>query len=359
MKRRPYKKYINAKWKWIDVFNKIDLIKHQKIKKTNIYKLISKEYGILYKTLVNKYNKYQNDRSNIDKKCRGGSNKIFTNKEEQLIFDYLKNNYIDKNEFLCDEIIKIYAIQQNELWHPHKKFLGSNGWCYNFKIRWNLSTVKCSKSRKATKQYTNKELDEFIDNCTNQYKKVGPTNFFNIDETNIYHINAPSTTIHIKNSKDAKININGNTKEGISTILMINANNDMLKPILIAKEKQKRCLSKYNLDDKQIRGTFSNNGWSNIGIIKILIDEIYIKTKGEKSCLLMDQYSSHTNEVILEYASNKNIKIIFIPVGYTSKFQPLDVTINGILKKKLKAIWRKEKIKNINLKISYKDANTY
>jgi hypothetical protein len=137
---------------------------------------------------------------------------------------------------------------------------------------------------------------------------------------------------------------------------MINANGDMLKPILIAKGKTKRCLSKYNLDDKQIRGTFSNNGWSNIGIIKILIDEIYIKTKGEKSCLLMDQYSSHTNEVILEYASNKNIKIIFIPVGYTSKFQPLDVTINGILKKKLKAIWRKEKIKNINLKISYKDA---
>ena len=70
MKRRPYKKYINAKWKWIDVFNKIDLIKHQKIKKTNIYKLISKEYGILYKILVNKYNKYQNDRLNIDKKLR-------------------------------------------------------------------------------------------------------------------------------------------------------------------------------------------------------------------------------------------------------------------------------------------------
>ena len=74
---------------------------------------------------------------------------------------------------------------------------------------------------------------------------------------------------------------------------------------------------------------------------------------------MLDQYPAHTSEVIQQYALNKNIKLIYIPVGYTYKFQPLDVAINGILKIKNKALWRRGKIQNINLKISHKDAITY
>ena len=55
-------------------------------------------------------------------------------------------------------------------------------------------------------------------------------------------------------------------------------------------------------------------------------------TNNEKSVLLMDQYGSHMIDKVNEYATSKNINIIHVPIGMTSKYQPLDVSINGILK---------------------------
>ena len=48
----------------------------------------------------------------------------------------------------------------------------------------------------------------------------------------------------------------------------------------------------------------------------------------------MDQYGSHMTEKVKDYAKINNINIIYVPVGLTSKYQPLDVGINGILKNK-------------------------
>ena len=51
-----------------------------------------------------------------------------------------------------------------------------------FKNNWNLSTVKCSISRKATQVYTDDQLDDFLMECRKQRKIVGSNNFFNMDE---------------------------------------------------------------------------------------------------------------------------------------------------------------------------------
>jgi hypothetical protein len=48
------------------------------------------------------------------------------------------------------------------------------------------------------------------------------------------------------------------------------------------------------------------------------------------SALVLDKFSAHTSEFIIEYAKEKNITLIFIPEGMTYKYQPLDVLINGI-----------------------------
>ena len=130
----------------------------------------------------------------------------------------------------------------------------------------------------------------------------------------------------------------------------------MLIPILTAKCKTKLCLKKYELDDRQIIGTYSNNGWTNNGIIKIALEQIYTKTKGKKSVLLLDEYPSHISEFIKEEAKLKNIKLIYVLKGLTYKYQPLDVLINGILKQKAKKLWRQEIVKNPDIKITNSDA---
>src|SRR5947209_1940817 len=57
-------------------------------------------------------------------------------------------------------------------------------------------------------------------------------------------------------------------------------------------------------------------------------------SKGEKSVLLMDKYSTHMTDNVKNHANYLNIHIIYIPEGMTFKFQPLDVGINGIIKEK-------------------------
>jgi hypothetical protein len=57
--------------------------------------------------------------------------------------------------------------------------------------------------------------------------------------------------------------------------------------------------------------------------------------------LKKDQYSSHTTDNVKNYANLHNIFIIYVPVGMTSQYQPLDVEINGIIKTKLIKIYSK------------------
>ena len=351
--RRPYKAYNNAPWKWSDVFTEINNLKL--INVHNFFIVVSVKYGIVLSTLKNKYYDLKNNKITIDnKEHRGGYNKIFNDEQELNIFSYLKNNFIDKNEMLCDELIKLHALNTFKLLNNNKIFNASSGWCNTFKNKFKMSTVRCSIFRKATHPYTAKELNDFIKLCNDKHKLVGSNNFFNCDEMKNNNINVSSTTIHIKGTDNAKINVNGNEKEGVTATLIINASGEILKPIIIVKGKTKLSLKKYNLNDEVI-GTYSNNGWMNSGIMKILLDSINIKTSNTKSCLLLDQHPSHTNDFVTKYALEKNIELIYIPKGYTYKFQPLDVSINGIIKQKSKKIWRLEKIKNPELKITNAD----
>ena len=48
--------------------------------------------------------------------------------------------------------------------------------------------------------------------------------------------------------------------------------------------------------------------------------------------LIVDSYSSHIAERSQNAAKELNIKLIFIPSGYTDKFQPLDVAVFAVLK---------------------------
>jgi hypothetical protein len=221
--RRPYKSYLEADWDWIDVFSEIDLLKSKNTSK--IFVFIAKKYGIVYSTLRNKYSAYTNNKIILDnKEHRGGSNRIFNVNDQKIIFDTIKSNFIDKNEMLCDEMIKIQAKEYYEATYDSintPKF--SDGWCNTFKNNWSLSTVRCSISRKATTTYTEEQLNDFLLNCEEEHEKVGSKNFFNMDEMKCNNINVSSTTIHIKGSDNAKIKVNGNEKEGLTTVLTVSA----------------------------------------------------------------------------------------------------------------------------------------
>ena len=67
----------------------------------------------------------------------------------------------------------------------------------------------------------------------------------------------------------------------------------------------------------------------------------------------MDQYWSHKTQKVLDYAKSKNINILFMPTGLTLIYQPLDVSINGILKAKAINLYSEFLVSNPNKKYSY------
>lgn len=177
-KRDPYKKYQKATWKWIDIFMEIEILKSAN--KKDFIKTVAGNYGIKYKTLKNKYNKYKNDvniNDNINNENRGGHKRIFNDQDEYEIFLFLKNNFMDKNRILCNEIIKLHAIDKCKKLYPDKNFSASDGWCDIFKQKWKLSTVKCSISKIASTIYTNDEINIFLKKCKDSLLLVKP-NFF-------------------------------------------------------------------------------------------------------------------------------------------------------------------------------------
>lgn len=130
-KRNPYKSYLNAKWKWEDVFNEIDEIKTTQ---KQFIKISSIKYGINRDTLQQKYNLYQkNNNIKINKENRGGSNKIFTIDEEMMLYTHIKNNFINKNKQLNNNIIKELALDEFKKKNNNGLFKISIGWCNMFK----------------------------------------------------------------------------------------------------------------------------------------------------------------------------------------------------------------------------------
>ena len=72
---------------------------------------------------------------------------------------------------------------------------------------------------------------------------------------------------------------------------------------------------------------------------------------GKRNALLIfDSYGAHySHEVLNSLLSNahKNLRVAVIPGGYTSRLQPLDISVNKSFKSSLREIMRR----TINLKI--------
>ena len=166
-KRNPYKKYQNAKWKWTDIFNEIE-------NSLTTMKSISKKYNINYNTLKQKYSYYKNNKiTNINNENRGGNKRKINEDQEKEIYRYIKENYIDTEEILNNNIVKEIIKEK----FKDDKIDVSNWWISNFKKRWYLSTQKVKQSKIAVNLPTEDEQDFFLNEC-NEFKKKVKTKFF-------------------------------------------------------------------------------------------------------------------------------------------------------------------------------------
>ena len=63
------------------------------------------------------------------------------------------------------------------------------------------------------------------------------------------------------------------------------------------------------------------------------------RTKRKPCLLIIDDFSAHKIECIIDYMNNNNIKSYLIPCGYTYCLQPLDVSINKPFKDSMRRLY--------------------
>ncbi len=151
---------------------------------------------------------------------RGGHNKLFSEEEEHTLYESdLKTLYLDNYLFFDDECLGMLAGKKLSLIHPHpeneKLFTVSNGWIYDFKKRWNLSTLSASCSRKATQDIT-AHLQFYLESCSQIFKDYEPSLIFNMDETFWKTINGSLNVIGTTDSENRKLVLDVNFKEGFT-----------------------------------------------------------------------------------------------------------------------------------------------
>ena len=167
-------------------------------------------------------------------------------------------------------------------------------------------------------------------------------NLFNMDETPIWFEMVSKTTVEKIGEKSVNVTTFGSERSRISLILSICANGQKLPPLVVFKGKKngniEKRLRKYVLNKKEkIFVACQENSWADKEIFFYWLEEIFFNNKinsnETKKILIMDRATTHYDENLKNWFKKFKSYFILIPPGLTRYIQPLDVSINGPLKK--------------------------
>jgi hypothetical protein len=109
---------------------------------------------------------------------------------------------------------------------------------------------------------------------------------------------------------------------------------------LLAKGKAERCRKQFDSVGHLHEVWHSHSGWCREGLV---VDYLYwLRNWFQDRPLycIMDDFSAHTTDRVLNTAAEFTIEIIWIPEGATGIYQSLDRRVFGALKSKGRAEWK-------------------
>ena len=153
------------------------------------------------------------------------------------------------------------------------------------------------------------------------------------------------------------IKSNGQSKQKVTGLFLIRADGIKCKPLIIFKGAYKGRIAKEvkSYSNDEILCCTQPNAWNDSHVLKIWIDEILKKSfPNQRKLIIMDNFAVHTDNVeLIEY--NKDlIKVIFLPPNTTRLLQPLDISVNNLIKANLRHFWVMNFSKDSNVSITRK-----
>jgi hypothetical protein len=226
-----------------------------------------------------------------------------------------------------------------------KSYKNLQSMVYDFMEKSNLTFKTCQ-----TTLFEDKDLKDVIGNFMTKFNEtVSKFNYenseiYNLDETGLPFEIAPQKIITIKGAKKAIIKSKGQTKQKVTGLFLIRADGVKCKPLIVFKGSSKGRIAKEvkGFNNEHITCCAQSNAWCDLQVLEIWIQEVLKKSfPNQRKLIIMDNFAVHTENVNLIEYDKDLIKVLFLPPNTTRLLQPLDISVNNLVKKNLRQLWVK------------------
>ena len=340
---------------WIDLFNLV-------LSKQSSVAALCRQHRLPESVFRRRYQRFQQAKDNgatdqdalndalLDRRCY--SRRALTDEQEQMIVQSIDNSNQARMPINYNDV-KLQAVQLHKQTHPHAlrditNFQASDGFVNRFKqpnhtvIR-TASTVTRLSNKTLTQQERN--ATEFLSECQRIFRLIPDKYILNLDETQSKFAPTPRTTLMRSGSDPQKIvaDTAGSTQSnGITAVPIVAADGTKLKATFVKKGLTERSVRNCLKSDRLM--CWSDNGWVNNGVMLQIIEQVIVPhvRPPSRSCLIMDSFSAHQTECIRDKLDRINCELVIVPAGQTGKYQPLDVGVFSVIKKRCENLWLAE-----------------
>ena len=195
-----------------------------------------------------------------------------------------------------------------------------------------------------------------------QQNSIDYSSVVNIDETNVYFDMCGSTTLSRRGERSINLKNTGSSYRA-TVILGVTLSGEKLPPYVIFKGKPNgRIIRSFSSEifPSNIFYDVQDKAWVDEPTFLKWISSVWTpfsRSKGS-SYLVMDEFKVHLMLSCIKKIQESRSEVDFIPAGYTSQLQPLDVEINKPFKDLLRnqyEQWMRENLNNPDLKPKRED----
>lgn len=301
-------------------------------------------FNVKRTTLMRYISKCRNTGENLEYDPKCDVQKVFTEKDERSLVDYLKQaaslHYglsLNEVRLLAFQYAEAAGINYPDTWKRDGK--AGHQWLRSFRNRYknDLSLRKPEATSLARSTGFNRAtVASFFSNYKDVLSRYNfaPSNIWNCDETGITTVHVPPKVLAPKGIKQIGSMTSGERGQNVTMIAAVNAIGNSIPPMLIFPRvhfKQFMLIG----SPSETTGGASPSGWSNEKLFIQFMEHFIEKVKPsvEKPViLLMDNHESHISIPVINLAKTNGVILITFHPHTSHKMQPLDRSVFGPFK---------------------------